>query len=68
MKIHLQTEVMILRKISKFRNFAKFTGKHPCQSLFFSKVAGLRPDKILPIIYQNKAKALGKSSRLRVQL
>ena len=25
------------------RNFAKFTGKHLCQSLFFSKVAGLRP-------------------------
>ena len=23
------------------RNFAKFTGKHLCQSLFFSKVAGL---------------------------
>ena len=25
------------------RNFAKFTGKHVCKSLFFSKVAGLRP-------------------------
>ena len=25
------------------RNFAKFTGKHLCQSLFFNKVAGLRP-------------------------
>ena len=24
-----------------FRNFAKFTGKHLCQSLFFNKVAGL---------------------------
>ena len=23
------------------RNFAKFTGKHPCQSLFFNEVAGL---------------------------
>ena len=23
--------------------FAKFTGKHLCQSLFFNKVAGLRP-------------------------
>ena len=23
------------------RNFAKFTGKHQCQSLFFNKVAGL---------------------------
>ena len=25
------------------RNFAKFTGKHLCQSFFFNKVAGLRP-------------------------
>ena len=25
------------------RDFAKFTGKHPCQSLFFNKVAGLSP-------------------------
>ena len=24
------------------RNFAKFTGKHLCQSLFLNKVAGLR--------------------------
>ena len=23
------------------RNFAKFTGKHLCQSVFFNKVAGL---------------------------
>ena len=26
------------------RNFAKFTGKHLCQSLFFNKTAGLRYD------------------------
>ena len=25
------------------RNFAKLTGKRLCQSLFFNKVAGLRP-------------------------
>ena len=25
------------------RNFAKYTGKHLCQSLLFNKVAGLRP-------------------------
>ena len=25
------------------RNFTKFTGKQLCQSLFFSKVTGLRP-------------------------
>ena len=29
------------------RNFAKFTGKHLCQSLFFNKVAGLRPAILL---------------------
>ena len=28
-------------------NFAKFTGKHLCQSLFFNKVAGLRPKTLL---------------------
>ena len=30
-----------------FRNFAKFTGKHMCKSLFFNKVAGLRPATLL---------------------
>ena len=25
-------------------NFTKFTGKHLCWSLFFNKVAGLRPE------------------------
>ena len=29
------------------RNSAKFTGKHLCQSLLFSKVAGLRPETLL---------------------
>ena len=29
------------------RNFAKFTGKHLCQSLFFNKAAGLRPATLL---------------------
>ena len=29
------------------RNFAKFTGKHLCQSIFFNKVAGLRPATLL---------------------
>ena len=28
-------------------NLAKFTGKHPCQSLFFNKVAGLTPETLL---------------------
>ena len=29
------------------RNFAEFTGKYLCQSLFFNKVAGLRPETLL---------------------
>ena len=29
------------------RNFAKFTGKHLCQSLIFNKVTGLRPATLL---------------------
>ena len=33
----------ILFKKGVLRNFAKFTGKHLCQSLFFNKIAGLRP-------------------------
>ena len=34
-------------KKSVLRNFVKFTGKHMCQSLFFNKVAGLRPANLL---------------------
>ena len=34
-------------KKSVHRNFTKFTGKHLCQSLFFKKVAGLRPETLL---------------------
>ena len=29
------------------KNFAKIVGKHLCQSLFFKKVAGLRPATLL---------------------
>ena len=29
-------------KKAVLKNFAKFTGKHLCRSLFFNKVAGLR--------------------------
>ena len=32
-------------KKSVLKNFAKFTRKHLCQSLFFNKVAGLRPKR-----------------------
>ena len=34
-------------RIAVLRNFAKFTGKHLCQNLFFNKVAGLRPAPLL---------------------
>ena len=33
----------VFNKKSVLKNFTKFTGKHLCQSLFFNKVAGLRP-------------------------
>ena len=33
------------------RTFAKFTGKHLCQSLFFNKVAGLRPEDTLAQVF-----------------
>ena len=32
----------VFHKKATLKNFAKFTGKHLCQSLFFNKVAGLR--------------------------
>ena len=34
-------------KKSVFRNFAKFTGKRLCQSLFFDKIAGFRSSILL---------------------
>ena len=33
----------VFYKKDVLRNFAKFTGKHLCRTLFFNKVAGLRP-------------------------
>ena len=38
-------EVFCIKGI--LRNFAKFTGKHLCQSLFFNNVSGLRPATLL---------------------
>ena len=35
----------ILKRVLK--NFAKFKGKHLCQSLFFAQVAGLSPATLL---------------------
>ena len=38
-------EVLCKKGVLKY--FAKFTGKHLCQSLFFNKVVGLRPATLL---------------------
>ena len=37
--------VLLIKSVRKvvLRNFAKFTGKHLCESLFLNKVAGLKP-------------------------
>ena len=37
----------VFRKKGALRNFAKFTGKHLCKSLFFDKVADLSPAILL---------------------
>ena len=37
----------VFYKKGVLKNFAKFTGNHLCQSLFFNKVAGLRPVTLL---------------------
>ena len=37
----------VFHKKGLVRNFAKFTGKHLCQRLFFNKVTGLRPVTLL---------------------
>ena len=39
---YINSRPEVFRKKGVFRNFAKFTGKHLRQSLFFNKVAGLR--------------------------
>ena len=40
------TKGVLCKKVF-FRNFTKFTGKHLYQSLFFNKVADLRPTTLL---------------------
>ena len=40
-------EAVVFCKKSVLRIFAKFRGEHLCQSLFFDKVAGLRPPTLL---------------------
>ena len=40
--IYSRTAEAVTRKKGVLKNFAKFTGKHLCQSLYFDKVARLR--------------------------
>ena len=42
---HRSSRLELSCKKGALKNFARFTGKHLCQSLFFNKVAGLRPAK-----------------------
>ena len=50
-----------------FRNFAKFTGKHLCQNLFFNKVAGL-PASLLKKRLWNRCFPVNFSTFLRTPL
>ena len=42
LKFLRSSRLVVFCKKVVFKNFAKFTGKHLCQGLFFNKVAGLR--------------------------
>ena len=44
---HRKSRPDVFCKKGILENFAKFTGKHLCQSLFFNKVAMLRPANVL---------------------
>ena len=44
---HRSIRPEVFCKKGVLRNFAKFARKHLCQSLFFNKVAGLRPATLL---------------------
>ena len=45
--ISRSSRLEVFSKKGVLRNCAKFTGKHQCQSLFFNKVADLRPATLL---------------------
>ena len=46
-KLFASSRPDVFCKKGVLRNFTKFTGKQLCQSLFFNKVAGLRPATLL---------------------
>ena len=43
----LASPKILLEATNVLKNFAKLTRKHPCWSLLFNKVAGLRPATLL---------------------
>ena len=45
--VNISSRPEVLCKKGVLRNFAKFTGKHRCQSIFFNKGAGLSPATLL---------------------
>ena len=60
LEIHRSSHLRCFVRKGVLRNFAKFTGKHLCQSLFFKKVAGLKPATLLKkrLGHMNFAKVL----------
>ena len=49
----VQSRTGMFCKQGALRNFAKFTGKHLCQSLFFNKVEGLKALGLEHLFLQN---------------
>ena len=45
--VNISSRPEVFCKKGVLRNFAKFTGKHRCQSIFFNKGAGLSPATLL---------------------
>ena len=45
--VYLEAATKVFYKKDVFKNFAKFTCKHLCQSIFLNKVKGLRPATLL---------------------
>ena len=45
------------------KNFAKFTGKHPCRFLFFNKVVHLKPSTLLKKRHRRKKHLFSKYLR-----
>ena len=54
----------VFYKKGVLKNFTKFRGKHLCQSLFFNKLAGLRPKALFIIVYKSQI----QHYRLRIKL